>query len=572
MPAKKKSGSSTTRKTSVKKAEVKIVPVQQTQTRRVVNRAVKSSVTKQAMSSSNLWGYYGINAGNDQEQVDFARETGRRGAEIYGLNSGPATSQLINIPNARKRSRHAVLTNPYAKRAVDVLVSNVVGDGHKMRSQAPNKEFRKKVQDLWNLSQAEFDIEGKLSFAAQEAMVYRSMCEGGDCFVRFRNRRPSDGLHVPLQIQIFESEQVPIQKVEQVGTRSIVAGIEFDELGKPTAYHMYQSHPGEFIPGHNIAMTLQTVPVPAREVLHIHDMRRPNEVRGWPLIANTLIILNDLSRYLDAELVRKKAAALIGGFITEPLDDQSGNPFVINGMNSSDDSEIHIEQMEPGSFPILPPGYDVSFTAPVDVGQSFAEFLRQQLHLVCASLNITFEQLTGDMRGVNDRTMRASILEFKRIARMYQKNVMVHQFCQPVFDRWFDTAILSGALSIPSGMTYEDAKKVRWISDPWEFQNPQQEVNARVTEVRAGFVPRSEIIIENGSDPEEVDEQFRIDQQREKDNDLVFTTNTGTVSNAGVAHASDPSKTLEQDAIGDEEEQDDQEKQGDQNNVAPTRP
>ncbi len=34
------------------------------------------------------------------------------------------------------------------------------------------------------------------------------MIEGGECFVRLRNRKPEDGLCVPLQLQVLESEHL----------------------------------------------------------------------------------------------------------------------------------------------------------------------------------------------------------------------------------------------------------------------------------------------------------------------------------------------------------------------------
>ena len=260
-----------------------------------------------------------------------------------------------------------------------------------------------------------------------------------------RTRRPEDGLVVPLQLQLFESEQVPVTKNEVFNNDRILAGIQFGPLGDIKFYHMHRSHPGDFTLARDVQQTINTTPIPAEQVIHLHDVRRPNEVRGLPVLSQSLIQLSDLDRYLDAELVRKKAAALIGGFIHRPVDQIDGNPFVtIDGEEENED--VHIEAMEPGSFPILPPGYDVRFSDPADVGPNFKEFLKQQLLMIAASVNVTFEQLTGDAGAVNERTIRATMLEFKRIAQQYQNAVLVHQFCRRVFDRWFDLAVLSGAL------------------------------------------------------------------------------------------------------------------------------
>ena len=114
---------------------------------------------------------------------------------------------------------------------------------------------------------------------------------------------------------------------------------------------------------------------------------------------------------------------------------------------------------------------------------------------------------------------------------------MVFQFCQPVFDRVFDTAIISGALEIPDGMSEEDARKVRWIADPWKHLHPQQEIIAEIMEVRGGFKARSESLIERGKDPDDVDTRIAEDKERQSGLDLVFDTDVEEVSRAGVAHS-----------------------------------
>lgn len=522
---------------------------------KLANKVVKSDMLKLGMESDPF--VFGTKGSPTQNQVSFASELGRRGSEVLGLGTGPSSTSIINSAVARKRSRHAVLTNPYAKRAVDVMVNNVVGTGHRLISTAPDAVFKKQVEDLWESWSSFVDTSGKLNWSGFEALAFRSMLEGGDCFIRLRVRRPEDGLPVPLQLQIYESEQVPVTKNEMNGLNKVVAGIEFDSLDRASFYHMYRNHPGEFfLMQVNQGSTPDTVKIPAGDIIHLHDVKRPNEIRGIPLLSQALIKLSDLDRYMDAELVRKKAAALIGGFIKEPADgNNASNPFITeeSGGEGDKSKDVHIEAIEPGSFPVLPPGYDVSFSNPADVGGNFKEFLRQQLMMIAASINETYEQLTGDMSNVNDRSLRANMLEFKRMATNFQEHILVHQFCRTIFIKWFDLALLSGKLKIPKGMSPEDARKVRWIADPWPYMNPQQEVNTQITEIRGGLKSRSEIITERGGIPEEVDKQIKSDRDREKANDLVYTSNAGVVSDAGVAHAvmADPSLTLVNDASAD---------------------
>jgi lambda family phage portal protein len=98
---------------------------------------------------------------------------------------------------------------------------------------------------------------------------------------------------------------------------------------------------------------------------------------------------------------------------------------------------------------ILEPGEDIKFSDPADVGGSYAEFLRMQFRAVAAAMGITYEQLTGDLTGVNYSSIRAGMLEFRRRCEV-QHGVLVHQLCRPVWAAWMKQAVLAGALDAPA--------------------------------------------------------------------------------------------------------------------------
>ena len=60
------------------------------------------------------------------------------------------------------------------------------------------------------------------------------------------------------------------------------------------------------------------VRVPASQVIHLYNPLRPGQLRGVPWLTPSMIPLKILGDYDDAELERKRQAALIAGFITVP--------------------------------------------------------------------------------------------------------------------------------------------------------------------------------------------------------------------------------------------------------------
>jgi lambda family phage portal protein len=83
--------------------------------------------------------------------------------------------------------------------------------------------------------------------------------------------------------------------------------------------------------------------------------------------------------------------------------------------------------------------------------------MRQQLRSIAIGMGITYEQLTGDLSGVNYSSIRAGLIEFRRRCGMLQHNILVFQFCRPVWDRRLELAILSGELDI--GEKREEKKR-----------------------------------------------------------------------------------------------------------------
>ena len=222
-------------------------------------------------------------------------------------------------------------------------------------------------------------------------------------------------------------------------------GIEFDALGRRVAYHLYRSHPED---GRLVPMSgqggLETVRVDAREVIHLYRVLRPGQIRGEPWLSRALVKLNELDQYDDAELVRKKTAAMFAGFVTRQSPEDN-----LMGEGGPDGDGIALAGLEPGTLQLLEPGEDIKFSEPADVGGSYSEFLRTQFRAVAAALGITYEQLTGDLTGVNYSSIRAGLLEFRRRCEMVQHGVLVHQLCRPVWSAWMKQAVLAGALEAP---------------------------------------------------------------------------------------------------------------------------
>jgi lambda family phage portal protein len=445
---------------------------------------------------------------------------GRRALAWMVGNPGAVAALAYSQNELRAKSRDLVRRNAWAAAGVEAFVANAIGTGIKPQSMVDNIAQREAIQALWREWCEDADAAGLTDFYGLQALACRAMLEGGEAIVRLRYRRPEDRLPVALQIQVLEPEHLPVTLNVELPTGNLVrAGIEFDRLGRRVAYHLYRSHPND---GALAPMSgtggMDTVRIPASEVIHLFRPLRPGQIRGEPWLARALVKLHELDQYDDAELVRKKTAAMFAGFITRAAPEDN-----LMGEGEPDASGVALAGLEPGTLQFLEPGEDIRFSAPADVGSSYAEFMRQQFRAVAAAMGITYEMLTGDLTQVNYSSIRAGLLEFRRRCEALQHGVIVHQFCRPIWRAWMTQAVLEGALELPGyARRRRQHQAVKWIPQGWQWVDPKKEFDALNTAIRSGLLSRSEAISSAGYDAEDIDREIAADNQRADALGLVF--------------------------------------------------
>jgi lambda family phage portal protein len=414
------------------------------------------------------------------------------------------------------RARWLTRNNGYAANAIESWAGNVVGAGIKPSSLIPDAALKARVQRLWLDWTDEADAEGFTDFYGLQRRAAREVFIAGEVFFRFRSRRPEDGLSVPMQLQMIPSEMLPLTRNEQhPGGNVIRQGIEFDRIGRRVAYHFLRRHPGDTTdPG----LAGETVRVPASEVIHMIDPVDAGQLRGVSRFAPVIVKLFLLDQYDDAELDRKKVAAMHALFITTPA---PAEPFDVA---ESDVEGERVLDLQPGSVTMLEPGEEIQTSAPADVGQTYEPFQYRTLLQVSAALGVPYAYLSNDMLKANYSNSRLALLEFRRRIEAYQHAVMVFQLCRRVWARWMDIAVMAGALDIAD---YErdrrDQIACSWLPPKWDWVDPLKDARAEIEQIEAGLKSRTQALSERGFDAEQVDAEIAADKARERSLGLSFT-------------------------------------------------
>jgi len=417
-------------------------------------------------------------------------------------------------PRLLARSRELVVTNGYAANACEAFASNLVGDGIKPSSLIEDPGPRDQVQRLWLAWTDDADAEGLTDFYGLQRRAAREVFMTGEVFLRFRPRRVEDGLAVPLQLQMLPSEMLPLQHNAVDGNGNVIRqGIEFDRVGRRVAYHFLRRHPGDSTdPG----LSGETVRVPAADVLHVIDPVEAGQLRGVSRFAPAIVKLFLLDQYDDAELDRKKVAAMYAMFVTSPSPDNPLAPL------TPEEKEKGYE-VSPGQVVRLDPGEDVTVSAPADSGATYEPFQYRTLLQISAALGIPYGYLSNDGAKGNFSNSRLSLIEFRRRVSAWQHSVMVFQMCRPVWARFMDTGVLAGVLRLP-GYDRRRAEYLacNWLPTKWDWVDPLKDANAEIAQIEAGLKSRTQAIAERGYDAEQVDAEIARERDRERRLGLDF--------------------------------------------------
>ncbi|MHB1098257.1 MAG: phage portal protein [Burkholderiales bacterium] len=435
---------------------------------------------------------------------DAARKTARTSGWVAGSTSangeiGPASATL------RNRSRDLGRNNPYAAKTFATLVSSGIGTGIMAKLE--------EGQQWWDAWIEECDADGANDFYGLQALALRTMHESGECLVRLRYRRPSDDLAVPLQLQVLEPDYLDAMKSETLKNGGWIAGgIEYDAIGRRSAYWLFRTHPGDT----TVPMrTMNSHRVPAADVIHLYEKTRPGQSRGVPVLAPSMMKMRTLDDYEEAELIRKAIEACYAAFVT------TDEPPVMQADRTVADDGKRRQSVEAGMIEYLKPGESVSFGAPSPV-QGYAEYLNVQLHAIAAGIGVTCEQMTGDLSRVNYSSIRAGTIEFRRGIEQRIWLTFIPVFCKPVMKAWKNAAFLSGRVD-------RTDFRVEWTAPRFEYVDPVKDAQGDQMEVAAGMKTWSELVRERGYDPEATLRELQAEQRkfaelgiRIKIQDLIF--------------------------------------------------
>ncbi|WP_375637819.1 MULTISPECIES: phage portal protein [unclassified Bartonella] len=434
--------------------------------------------------------------------------------------------------------------------ATEEWVSAAVSDGIKPYPRIEGfQEEKKKLLDLWWQWVDEADYDEDTSFYGLQATIAREVFLTGECFVRLHYVDLYGRSSVPLQLQVYPTEMLDLSYngPAEIEGNYIRMGIEFNASGKRVAYHFWEHHPYDDVPANMAFESQERVRVPAEMILHIKERRIAGQLRGSPKITRCMTKIFQLESYDDAELDRKRTAALFAAFVKD------NSPNVEKLSDNRDKNNVEEEYkapvIAPGASLYLGENKEVTFSNPVEVGGSYEAFQFRNILKICAALNMPYAVVTGDVTRGNFSNVRTSIIQFRRHVKQWREHIIAFQFNRIVWERFVEMAVLAGCVNLPRW----EENSLPWLqcesfAPPLEMIDPNKDISAEKEEIRAGLKTRRMALAERGFDIDSIHAELEEEHTDARARGLSFDTDMAAPSgeNQAIDTAdSEPSETYE---------------------------
>jgi lambda family phage portal protein len=400
----------------------------------------------------------------------------------------------------RGRARDLCQNNDYAKKYLLLARMNICGpNGFKFQADVredggtSDLQANKKIEEAWAdwSKMTNCTVTGLHSLRQVQDLAVRHLVRDGEFVARcIRGKQYKYG----FALQILEPDLLN----ETVNTtldngNVIVMGVEFDAVRRPVAY--YFAKPVSSAIAYQLTFIREHERVPAADVFHVYDADRCMQSRGVSWYAASMYRLRMLTGYEDATLSKARAAATTGGFFTSETGAEYTGP-------EQDPDGNQIMPLEPGEWVTLPAGVKATSIDPNFPSTSHEPFIKGTLRGIASGLGVAYSSLANDLADVNYSSIRAGIVEERDVWR-YNQGIIVERFLAPLYERWLESALLSGNLNLPFSK-FDKFNRPVFTGRRWAWVDPLNDVQAEVAQVDAGFKTRTEIIAERGENIEDV--------------------------------------------------------------------
>lgn len=452
-------------------------------------------------------------------------------AGFMATNTSIDADLYAGLETMRARCRQLSQNNPYGKKFLSMVASNVVGhQGFVLQARAADTKIVagkvvKTTDSLANRAiesshadwskQGVCDTTGTLDFSSLCRVLIRAIACDGEALVRVHRAR---GLNAfGYQLQLLDIDRLDVNFNQALPSGNIVRmSVELNAVGRPVAYWLRTTHPGDN--GPKAQHDVQRERVLASDLYHLFIPIRPEQRRGVPWMHAGIESLYHLGELNQSALVAaRKGADTLGFFVSK-----DGQPPSVN-----DDGDAPIEISVAGSFDTLPDGVELQKYESAYPSEVYGVFHKDCLRSVSSALDVAYNGLGNDLEGVNFSSIRAGMLE-ERETWMLIQTWLVGAFVELHTYDWLRMSLANSAITMENGSAlpaakYEKFKAHTWMGRRWPWVDPKNDIESAILAIDNLLDSPQRIAATQGRDIEDVLDDIAEFEQMMQDRNLKKT-------------------------------------------------
>jgi lambda family phage portal protein len=358
----------------------------------------------------------------------------------------------------RNRARYEVANNSYAKGIGLTLANDAIGTGARLQMLTESMELNREIEHSF----LEWALE--VNLAEKLRTMRLALFQDGEAFA-ILNSNPMLEHDVKLDLLLVEADQVT-SGFGMVQPDNEIDGVIFDNFGNPIAYRVLKYHPGEMRMVY--ANHLNSMIIPADNMIHLYRLDRPGMHRGIPEITPALPLFAMLRRFTLATLGTAESAANFAAILYTDAP-ANGEADAVEPMDAI--------ELERNMLLTMPGGWKMSQLNPAHPASTYAEFKHEILNEIARCLSLPYNIAACNSSGYNYSSGRLD-------HQTYYKSIQVFQdwFASRVLNRILKAWLLEYCLqqSEVLNMVY-DQRLHTWFWDGMEHVDPSKEANAQKT-------------------------------------------------------------------------------------------
>ncbi|HEL4242637.1 TPA: phage portal protein [Stenotrophomonas maltophilia] len=404
----------------------------------------------------------------------------------------------------RDQARHLERDLDLADNALNVLVQNTVGAGidvlsaPRLPGQPINRELALQLDDLWDAWWDAPEATRTHDYGMCQQLLARSWFRDGDAFYQdLIGTVPyfEHGTAVPYSFEMLEADLVPLDFNDPA--RNILQGVERNAWGRPIAFHVYKSHPGD-----PMGTRLETKRVSAEFMHCIALMKRLHQVRGLSVFASAMSRFEDVKDYEESERIAAKVAASMTFQIKKGSGEQYGAD--LGGQAILQDGvPIRELRLAPGAiFDDLLPGESIESLGTDRPNPNAATWRKEQLRAAAGGIGVSYSSLSLDYNGTYSAQRQELVEKWGSYLMLAERFIAL--CVRPQRMRFVEACVLSGRVRLPRGWTLRDLAASTYVRPVMPWIDPLKEAYARGEAEDRGWVSPQQNTLQYGNNPAEV--------------------------------------------------------------------